>query len=53
MVIEGEKVKSVEELFTNESQRIRKVTQSPNGNLYLLTDELNGKLIQIKNAGVK
>jgi len=49
MVIEGETIKSTEELFVNEKVRIRKVLQSPMGKLYILTDEVNGKLIRIKN----
>ena len=50
LVIEGETVKSVEELFVNDRLRIRKVVQSPTGKLYLLSDEVNGKLIRIRNA---
>jgi aldose sugar dehydrogenase len=50
MVIEGETIKSVEELFTDDRVRIRKVVQSPMGKLYILTDDLNGKLIRVKNG---
>jgi aldose sugar dehydrogenase len=50
MVTEGETIKSAEELFTNEHLRIRKVAQSPGGKLYVLSDEVNGKLIRIKNG---
>lgn len=50
MVIEGETIKSAEELFADDRVRIRKVAQSPMGKLYILTDELNGKLIRIKNG---
>lgn len=46
--IENEIIKSAEELFIDERVRIRKVKQSPDRKLYLLTDEDNGKLIQIK-----
>jgi glucose/arabinose dehydrogenase len=49
MVIEGEKIVSAEELFTDSRIRIRKVVQSPAGKLYLLSDEMNGKVIRIKN----
>jgi len=49
MVTEGETVKAAEELFTDDRVRIRKVAQSPMGKLYILTDELNGKLIRLKN----
>ncbi|WGQ11386.1 PQQ-dependent sugar dehydrogenase [Pedobacter gandavensis] len=52
MVLEGENIKSAEELFTDDRVRIRKVTQSPMGKLYILTDELNGKLIRIRNAAL-
>ncbi|WP_276501768.1 PQQ-dependent sugar dehydrogenase [Terrimonas pollutisoli] len=50
MVIEGETIKSAEELFTDDRLRIRKVVQSPMGKLYILSDELNGKLIRVKNG---
>jgi glucose/arabinose dehydrogenase len=52
MVIEEETIKSAEELFTNDRVRIRKVAQSPMGKLYILTDEVNGKLIRIKNGAL-
>ncbi|MGD1961655.1 MAG: PQQ-dependent sugar dehydrogenase [Fulvivirga sp.] len=39
---------SIEELFVDDRVRSRKVAQSPNGKLYMLTDEPNGKLIRIK-----
>jgi aldose sugar dehydrogenase len=48
--IEGETVKNAEELFTDDRLRIRKVVQSPMGKLYLLSDEVNGKLIRVKNT---
>lgn len=50
LVVRGETVSRVEELFTNDRVRLRKVAQSPQGKLYLLTDETDGKLIRIKNA---
>lgn len=50
MQIEGETIRSAEELFTDDRVRIRKVNQSPAGKLYIITDETNGKLIRIKNA---
>jgi aldose sugar dehydrogenase len=52
MKIEGETIVSSEELFVNDRVRIRKVAQSPQGKLFILTDELNGKLIRIKNVPV-
>lgn len=50
--IEDETIKGVEELFTDKRLRIRKVVQSPMGKLYLLSDEVNGKLIRVKNGGL-
>lgn len=52
LVIEGETIKSAEELFTNDRLRIRKVAQSPGGKLYILSDEVNGKLIRVKNIAL-
>jgi aldose sugar dehydrogenase len=52
MEIEGETIKSAEELFVNERLRLRKVVQSPQGKLYILTDEVNGKLIRVKNGAM-
>ena len=49
MVLEGNTVVSAEELFLNDHVRSRKAIQSPNGQLYMLTDEDNGKLIRIIN----
>ncbi|MFK7812934.1 MAG: PQQ-dependent sugar dehydrogenase [Maribacter sp.] len=46
--IEGQTIKSAEELFIDERVRSRKVRQSPDGKLYLLTDEEDGKIIRIK-----
>ncbi|MCU0634996.1 MAG: PQQ-dependent sugar dehydrogenase [Gemmatimonadaceae bacterium] len=51
MRIEGETVVSAEELFVNARERVREVVQSPTGELYLLTDDTNGKLIRVRNAG--
>lgn len=49
MVIDGDEVISTEELFINDRVRIRKVAVSPRGQIYLLTDEENGKLIKLVN----
>lgn len=49
VVIDNEEVVSTEELFVNDRVRIRKVAVSPRGQIYLLTDEENGKLIQLIN----
>ena len=50
--IEGETIKSVEELFVESRVRLRKAAMSPAGKLYVLTDEMNGKVIRIRNANV-
>ncbi|RYD78555.1 MAG: PQQ-dependent sugar dehydrogenase [Sphingobacteriales bacterium] len=52
LVTEGGKIKSTEELFTDDKIRIRKVLQSPAGRLFMLTDEVNGKLVRIKNGAL-
>jgi len=49
MVFDGNTVVSAEELFLDEHVRSRKVIQSPDGHLYQLTDEDNGKLFRIIN----
>jgi len=48
IVLEGETITSLEELFVNDRVRTRKVVQSPDGKLYLLTDEVEGKMIVIE-----
>lgn len=50
--IEDETIKSVEELFIDHRVRIRKARQSPDGKLYILTDEDNGKIIRIKPMNI-
>ena len=50
LVIEDDEIKSVEELFVDERDRTRKAVQSPDGQLYILTDEANGRIIRIKNG---
>ena len=52
MVLDGDTIVSAEELFLNDHVRSRKVIQSPDGQLYLLTDEDNGKLIRIINKNL-
>ncbi|MBX2846222.1 MAG: PQQ-dependent sugar dehydrogenase [Saprospiraceae bacterium] len=47
IVLEGEKVKTVEELFMDDHVRLRKAVMSPNGGLYLLTDEENGRILKV------
>lgn len=50
MVIQGDRVISAQELFIDDRVRLRKAVQSPRGQLYLLTDEEDGKLIRVKNG---
>ncbi|MCU0341196.1 MAG: PQQ-dependent sugar dehydrogenase [Spirosomaceae bacterium] len=50
MTVNGENIVQAEELFANDRVRARKVVQSPSGRLYLLTDEVNGKVVWVKNA---
>lgn len=49
MVLDGNTFVSAEELFLDDHVRSRKVAQSPDGQLYMLTDEDDGKLIRIVN----
>ena len=49
MKVNGQRIISAEELFLGAHLRSRKVAQSPGGTLYQLTDEKNGKLLQISN----
>lgn len=50
VVLEDETIISLEELFVNDRVRARKVIQSPIGKLYLLTDEVDGKMILIERS---
>ncbi|MEO9870276.1 PQQ-dependent sugar dehydrogenase [Ekhidna sp.] len=50
MVIKDEQIISAEELLINDRVRLRKVAVSPRGQIYLLTDEENGKLIKLVNG---
>ena len=52
MNVDGDKIKSAEELFVDDRKRLRKVVQSPEGKLYVLTDEMNGMLIRIRNGNM-
>ncbi|MEL6867324.1 MAG: PQQ-dependent sugar dehydrogenase, partial [Bacteroidota bacterium] len=51
--LEGEEVVSLEELFVNDRIRFRKVALSPQGQLFMLSDEVNGRLIRIQKASTK
>ena len=47
---EGEKVTGEERLLTDIGERIRDVVQGPDGFLYLLTDEADGKVLRVRPA---
>lgn len=47
--VDGQTVKNLEELLPDDRHRTRKVVISPAGNIYLLTDEDNGKIIRVVN----
>ena len=47
IVLDGNTVKQVEELFTDHHVRLRKAEMSPDGKLYILTSEENGKIIEV------
>ncbi|MEQ9300915.1 MAG: PQQ-dependent sugar dehydrogenase [Cyclobacteriaceae bacterium] len=49
VIIENDEVVGKEELFINDRVRLRKAVISPGGQLYLLTDEDNGKLLRVVN----
>lgn len=49
LTLDGETIKSTEELFVDDRVRTRKAEMSPEGELYILTDEPNGRIIRIKN----
>ncbi len=46
--LNGERVTHEERLFTDALGRIRDVRQGPDGYLYLLTDDRNGKLLRVR-----
>ena len=47
VVLNGDKVVSREPLFQSLGERIRNVTQGPDGALYLLTDSASGRIIRV------
>ena len=47
---EGEKVTGQERLLTDIGARIRDVVQGPDGFLYLLSDDADGKVLRVKPA---
>lgn len=48
--MDGERVMHEEQLFAELNARLRDIEQGPDGYLYLLTDDRNGQLIQVKPA---
>ena len=47
LVLRGDRVVGEERLLTDRGERIREVVEGPDGAIYLLTDEENGKLLKI------
>jgi len=48
ITLDGERVVGEQRLLADQHERIRDVRQGPDGNLYVLTDELNGRLLRIR-----
>ncbi len=51
--LDGDKVVAEQPLLVNFGERIRDVRQGPDGYLYLLTDDAQGKLLRVGLAGVR
>jgi len=51
LILDGNTVKSAEELFTDHPVRLRKAEMGPDGKLYILTSEEDGKIIEIVPLG--
>ncbi len=51
LTLSGEKVISEERLLTGLNERIRDVRQGPDGLIYLLTDNTNGRILRLRPAG--
>ena len=47
LTLEGDRILSEERLLTDRNERIREVRTGPDGYLYLLTDDSNGKLLRV------
>lgn len=47
LVVENDRVVGEERLLTNLESRIREVVEGPDGAVYLLTDEEDGKLLKL------
>jgi glucose/arabinose dehydrogenase len=51
LTLDGEKVVGEERLLEGINERIRDVRQGPDGFLYLLTDNANGRILRVEPAG--
>jgi glucose/arabinose dehydrogenase len=47
LVLKGDKVVGEERLLTGRAERIRDVIEGPDGALWLLTDDANGKVLKV------
>ena len=47
LVLEGDRVVGEERLLTDRGERIREVAEAPDGSIWLLTDDANGKLLRL------
>src|SRR5690606_26348472 len=47
LVLDGEKVVGMEKLLEDEGSRIRDVRQGPDGALWVITDETNGRVLRL------
>jgi aldose sugar dehydrogenase len=50
LVLNGDKVVGEERLLTDRKERIRDVIEGPDGAMYLVTDDANGKLLKVTAA---
>ena len=47
ITMDGEKVIAQEELLKDRNERVRDVKQAPDGSIYVLTDDVNGKVLRL------
>jgi len=47
LTVDGDKITGEERLLTDRKERIREVQTGPDGFVYVLTDESDGKLLKI------
>jgi len=50
LVMDGDKVVGEERMLTDRKERIRDVVEGPDGAIYLLTDDVDGKLLKVTPA---